>query len=87
MIRIAIYYGLPFLLPFGAYALYVMATRRAEAKGIKWQDAPWVWLAIASLGCGIAGFVFMALTAGDDPIGTYVPPHIEDGRVVPGQVK
>jgi len=87
MIRILLSYGLPFLLPFGAYFAYVALARRAEAKGIKWQEAPWVPLAIIGCTLAIASFVATGLLRGSDPAGTYVPPHMEGGRVVPGQVK
>ena len=88
MIRILLSYGLPFLLPFGAYFAYVALTRRAAAKGIKWQEAPWVPLAIAGFTLVIATFLATGLLTGSDPsAGTYVPPHMEGGRIVPGQVK
>ena len=87
MIRIALNYGLPFLLPFGAYACFVMLTRRAAARGIQWQEAPWVWLAISGLGLVIAGLVATGLMTGTDPHGTYVPPHLEGGQIVPGEIK
>ena len=87
MIRILLSYGLPFLLPFGAYFTYVALARRAEAKGIKWQEAPWVPLAIAGFTLVIASFLATGLLTGSDPAGTYVPPHMEGGRVVPGHVK
>jgi ABC-type branched-subunit amino acid transport system permease subunit len=87
MIRIALSYGLPFLMPFGAYAVYVYLTRRAEAQGIQWQDAPWVWLVLSGLVLVIVTFVSMGLLTGADPSGTYVPPHTEGGRIVPAEVK
>jgi hypothetical protein len=87
MIRIALSYGLPFLLPFGAYFVYVALTKRAEAKGIRWQEAPWVWLAIVGLVFVIISFIATGLLTGNDPSGTYVPPHVEDGKIVPGKVK
>jgi hypothetical protein len=87
VIRIALSYGLPFLLPFGAYFMYVALTKRAEAKGIRWQEAPWVWLAITGLVLVIITFFTIGLLGGENPTGTYVPPRVEDGKIVPGQVK
>jgi hypothetical protein len=87
MIRVILSYGLPFLLPFGAYFVYIAFAKRAEAKGIRWQEAPWVSLAIAGLALVIASFVATGLFTGADPAGTYVPPRMEDGKIVPGHVK
>ena len=34
-----------------------------------------------------ASLVSLAFIGGEEPGGAYVPPHIEDGRIVPGEVK
>ena len=87
MIRVLVEALLPFLLPFAAYFGFAYFANRAAAQGIRWQDAPWLWLAIAGVGFVIVFFIVTGLITGSDPAGKYVPPHMEDGRIVPGHVE
>ena len=77
---------LPFFLPFIGYAIYVVIAR-ASGRDASWRSAPWLWLTALGLLLTIFAFVgFWALDPGGDTGGTYVPPRLEDGRVVPGQI-
>ena len=87
MIRIALEILLPFLLPFAAYFGFAYFANRAAAQGIRWQEMPWVWLAITGVGFVIVFFVATGLLTGGDPSGRYVPPHMEGGRIVPGHIE
>jgi len=87
MIRVALEVLLPFLLPFAAYFAFAYFANRAQAKGIRWQDMPWVWLAITGVGFVIVFFVVTGLFTGSDPGGRYVPPRLEGGRIVPGHIE
>lgn len=86
MIRSLLYHIIPFLLPFVAYVIFVVATRRARERGELFDDAPWYWLFVVGLVLsGISLIVYWYFN--QEPIGgTYVPPHVEDGAVVPGRV-
>jgi hypothetical protein len=44
-------------------------------------------LAIAGAVLVIGGLVWFAHFGGAPPTGTYVPAHIEDGRLVPGRIQ
>ena len=82
---------LPFVLPFVAYGFYFLLTRRkARADGTiepSLADAPWVWIVIAAFGLLVISLVVFAISDGSDIAGTYVPSRIEDGRIVPGEIK
>ncbi len=54
---------------------------------IMWRDAPWLWLALA--GTALMGIVMLIGVFVHDtaPAVRYIPPHIEDGRVVPGELR
>jgi len=81
MLRILLEYLLPLLLPFLIYLAYV-ALARGTAPG--WvQDAPWPQLAGAGLVLAAISLVTWSLLSGAPPEEVYVPPHLEDGRVVP----
>ena len=82
--------ALLFLAPFVAYALWLAVARRrarAHAGDASWSDAPLLWLTAAGLVLVIAGFVFTALISGEEAGGTYIPPRIIDGELVPAEVR
>ncbi len=83
VLRIALLFLAPFLLYAGWMAL---ARRFAKTKGPNWNDAPMTWLTVAGLVLVIAGFVATGLMTGEDATGTYVPPRVVDGVLVPGHV-
>lgn len=96
MIRIILTYLVPLALPTAVYLLWFWLTRQRAASGQAavaaeaeegewWRTVPWAWLALAGIALvGATLFVF-ALSGGGTPGETYVPPHVEDGRVVPGR--
>ncbi len=73
-----------FLAPFIGYALFLWATRAGTIKVSAWAPPQLAWLTLAALVLVIAGFVFLAQFGGAPPGSTYVPAHIENGRLVPG---
>lgn len=83
MIRVIGTELLLFLIPFALYAGYVWLQRRREALGEE-RAVPWTWLAIAGLSLALVGFGSLAMIGGAPPDADYVPPHMENGRLVPG---
>ena len=75
-----------FLIPFALYALYVWATKTGGVldRG-NWPTAHVIWLLIAAFFCVIISFVVLAHWGGSPPNSTYVPAHIENGKLVPGE--
>ena len=92
MARILFQFVFPILLPTLLYALWLTAQRRrmeAAGAGDKpgWSEAPWFWLgALGVFFAAIITFAF-ALLGGGDMQGTYVPPSVKDGQIVPGHVQ
>lgn len=74
-----------FLLPFIAFAIYLLIRRRNPLAWSSWSDQS-VWLVIAGLVFVIVSLVAAGLL-GERQTGAFVPTHIEDGRVVPGRFK
>lgn len=91
MSRIILQYVLPLLLPVAVFLGWVLLTRgRDDEQGnivSRLREGPWFWLIVAGVALMAGGLATLALTGGGDPGMTYVPPHREDGRVVPGQYK
>jgi hypothetical protein len=86
-------YIIPIVLPFLLYGLYAWWARRktrlvAGDGGVDdvWDDAPWVWLVGSAVVLFIAALIATALLTGESIEGTYTPPHVVDGKVVPGEV-
>jgi len=86
MIRILVLRGLLFLLPFLAYGLYVLYLRRT-GRTLANDNVPWALLGAIGMLLVIASFFSAAMTTGESTTGTYVPPHVENGEVVPGHVE
>jgi hypothetical protein len=73
-----------FLVPFVVYALYLWGTRAGVLHPESWPLATLMWLTIAALVLVAGSFIVLAQWGGDPAGSTYVPAHIENGRLVPG---
>ena len=76
-----------FLIPFGIYALFLLATRSAIVAQSSWPIHLVARLLLGSLLLVILSLVLLAQFSGGAPNSTYFPAHIENGRLVPGVEK
>ncbi len=76
-----------FLIPFVAYALFLIATRAGVFASSSWPAHLVAKLVLGSLLLVIISFVLLAHFSGAPPNSTYIPAHIENGRLVPGAEK
>ena len=76
-----------FLIPFAVYALFLIATRSGLLVQSSWPFHMIAKLAIGSLLLVIVSLVLLANFSGAPPRSTYIPAHIENGRLVPGVEK
>lgn len=86
MVRILLENALLFLLPTIIYVTYRLITRgrNSSPTGVL-DDAPLLWLFIAGAALALSTLVFFSsTTTGGKPGQVYVPPALEDGRIVPG---
>lgn len=72
-----------FAIPFLAFAAYLLLSRRSPLDRVHW-DPHWVRLILAGVFVVVTSLVMTGLTASRYPDG-YVPPHMENGRLVPGR--
>lgn len=85
MARVAFVELLVFLLPFALFALWRVLVTRG---GALLESTPWFALTMTGLAVVCLGFVVLALVERGEPPGSgYVPPHMEDGRLVPGEFR
>ena len=76
-----------FLIPFAVYALFLVATRSGLMLQSSWPVHIIAKLALGSLLLVIVSFILLAHFSGASPNSTYIPAHIENGRLVPGAEK
>lgn len=74
-----------FALPFAAFAAFLLFVRRNPLRPEHWEEH-WLRLVLAGLFVVVASLVMAGLTSTRHPDG-YVPPHLENGRVVPGEFR
>jgi uncharacterized protein DUF6111 len=87
MIRPAFTEILIFLIPFAVYALFLVATRSGLTVQTSWPVHVIARLVIGSLLLVIVSFVLLAHFSGASPNSTYIPAHVENGKLVPGVEK
>mgnify|MGYP001036963567 FL=1 len=73
-----------FLIPFAIYAAYLLATRSGVFDQNSWPLRIVIRLAIGAFLLTILSLVLLAHFSGAPPKSTYVPAHMENGRLVPG---
>ena len=76
-----------FLIPFAVYALFLIASRSGLLVQTAWPVHLVARLVLASLFLVIISFVMLANFSGALPNSTYIPAHIDHGRLVPGVEK
>ena len=76
-----------FLIPFAVYAVFLIATRSGLMLQSSWPVHVIAKLVIGALLLVIASFILLAHFSGASPNSTYIPAHIENGRLVPGVEK
>jgi hypothetical protein len=85
MTRVLFAEALLFLAPFLLFAGYLALRRRNPFQVAAWEGSL-SWLVIAGLALAVASFVVFGALAPRET-GAFVPPHMEDGRLVPGQFR
>jgi hypothetical protein len=87
MIRPVLTELLLFLTPFAVYALFLYATRSGVLHVESWPARTVGWLTTAAVLLMIGGFVVLGQLEHQPAGSTYVPPHVEDGKLIPGHFK
>ena len=76
-----------FLIPFAAYAAYLLATRSGVFHSDSWPMHLIGKLTFGALALVILSLVLLANFSGAPPGKTYVPAHIENGKLIQGTEK
>ncbi|MGF1627261.1 MAG: DUF6111 family protein [Alphaproteobacteria bacterium] len=95
MIRVLLTFVVPLLAPTVLYLIYVVIANWLRRRSKAAEDdqsttvirtLPWLWLAGIGVVLTIISAVWFADFDREPPGGTYVPPQLIDGRIVPGHV-
>lgn len=73
-----------FLAPFGIYAVFLLATRAGVLAPSAWTMPRLAALLIASLVLVTGSFLILAQFSGAPAGSSYVPAHMDNGKLVPG---
>jgi hypothetical protein len=76
-----------FLIPFVVYAVFLVARRMHVFDKVHWPVSIIAGLTAAALALIVGSFAYLAHFSGSPPGSTYVPAHMENGRLVPGVEK
>ena len=76
-----------FAAPFAAYAAFLWATRAGVFHPASWPLATVAWLSVSATILVAGSFVLLASFSGVPAGSAYVPAHMENGRLVPGQAR
>ena len=89
MSRVLLQILLPLFIPTVVVFLWVWLAPRLgiDSQSKVLQGTPWFWLIIAGVMLMAAGLTVTALTQGAPPGSQVIQPRLEDGRVVPAQVR
>ncbi|HXC54816.1 MAG TPA: DUF6111 family protein [Rhizomicrobium sp.] len=74
-----------FVVPFLLYGAYLMLLR-LRPPPVAARSHPWTLLVIAGLSLFALSFIVWGITEGEPTTGTYVAPHVVNGKIVPGYV-
>jgi Family of unknown function (DUF6111) len=87
MLRVCLTIVLPLLLPTVLYIAWIGLIGSPRDGTAFWAAVPWVWLAGA--GAVLLAIVLVVVTVGFGTTqrGVYVPPRLQNGRIVPGHIE
>jgi hypothetical protein len=83
MLRSLVEEFLIFILPFAVFAGWLIIRRRNPLDVEHWRPHVY-WLCITGLLLAIASLLYAGVSA-PRHMGAFAPPHVEGGRLVPGQ--
>ena len=82
---------LPLLVPIAIYVVWLIhARKKAKTLGQskpRMREAPWLAMALTGVIILIISLIALGLFTGEKPGGIYIPPHMENGEIIPGQIK
>jgi hypothetical protein len=85
MLRPFLYEFMLFVLPFLAYAAYLLARKRNGFSLQGWERAPFLMLLALGVACVGVGLALFAHFGGVPAGSAYIPAHMENGKLIEPQ--
>ncbi len=89
--RTALFHIALVLAPAIIFMIYLIVARKVRLSksdtARMLRELPWLRLLAAGILLMAASLIVLSLSSGEDRGGTYVPPRLEDGKVVPAKVE
>lgn len=80
----------PAFIPLLLYVAWMARKRRHAVRAGDalpgWMRGPWFWAVLAGIGIAVGCLLTLGVFEGRTK-GDYVPPHMENGTLVPGEVR
>jgi len=76
-----------FLTPFVLYAAFLFATQAGVLHPESWPLRVLIWLTVIAVILLAGSSLYLAQHSGAPAGSDYVPPHMEDGKLVPGRMR
>ena len=90
MIRLVLEYLIPFLSPLAAYSVWIWYRNKYaehhDGAPPRFEEGPWPLMLFIGALLMFASMAVTALTTGGNAGAKYEPPHVEDGKVIPGRM-
>lgn len=81
----------PVLIPVVLYlAWHAYAKAKAKREGKTpptLREGPWIWIIASMLAIAVILLLSLGLSTKPSNDGTYVPAHLEDGKLIPGKME
>ena len=90
MIRQIVTIAVPLLAPTIAYILYIYFSRKNQEDEEEGREVPhwrqWPWVILVPSGALLAALslFILGITGEQHDPNTYIPPRLEDGKIIPG---
>lgn len=85
MARLIALNALFFLIPFAAYAAWLLVTKRRVNDPQDWRNRVIIWLCAIGVVFVLIGLVLLVSFSGTTTNETYHPAELQDGQIIPGR--
>lgn len=76
-----------FLTPFALYICFLLATRAGVFHPESWPLRTLILLSAVAVALIVGSSIYLAQHSGVPAGSDYVPPHMENGKLIPGHIK
>jgi len=91
VLRLTLLHLLLLFVPTLIYIMYLIFSKRVSFRSLgsasKNKNFPWFPLMLVGIFLVLASIIALAFSGGGEPDQLYQPPYVENGEIIPGQIK